>query len=149
VSGVDRSPQPSLLDLPELVGQASTSTCAATVRMVPDDERVVQSVAAPVQLSAYRIVQEALANVRRHSTATTVRVVVRIQPEANRIEVEVVDSGSPRHGTSGTGLGQVGMAERVRHLGGGLEVGARRGGGYRVRAWFPMDGVPSRQAVPS
>jgi signal transduction histidine kinase len=148
-SGVDRSPQPSLLDLPELVGQASTSTCAATVRMVPDDERVVQSVAAPVQLSAYRIVQEALANVRRHSTATTVRVVVRIQPEANRIEVEVVDSGSPRHGTSGTGLGQVGMAERVRHLGGGLEVGARRGGGYRVRAWFPMDGVPSRQAVPS
>ncbi|MGB7448739.1 MAG: histidine kinase [Ornithinimicrobium sp.] len=146
---VDRSPQPGLQDLPELVDQASSSTCTATVRMVPDDEEVVRGVADPVQLSAYRIVQEALANVRRHSTANTARVVVRIQPDANRIEVEVVDSGSPRHGTSGTGLGQVGMAERVRHLGGGLEVGVRRGGGYRVRAWFPMDGVPHRQAVHS
>ena len=138
---VDRSPQPGLADLPDLVAQASTPACVATVRLLPDDQHAVSGVAAPVQLSAYRIVQEALANVRRHSTAGAVRVVVRLDPEANRLEVEVVDSGSPRRGTSGTGLGQLGMAERARHLGGGLEVGVRPGGGYRVRAWFPMDGV--------
>jgi len=146
---VDRSPQPGLSDVRDLVDQASTPTCSATVRVMPDSKEVVDSVAGPVQLSAYRIVQEALANVRRHSTATTVRVVVRIEPEVNRMEVEIVDSGSPRHGTSGTGLGQVGMAERARHLGGGLEVGARRGGGYRVRAWFPMDGVVAHETVRS
>jgi signal transduction histidine kinase len=146
---VHRSPQPGLSDLGELVDQASTAACAVSVSLVPDDDHVLECVAAPVQLSAYRIVQEALANVRRHSTAHRARVVVRVDPEANRLEVEVVDSGSPRHGTRGSGLGQVGMAERTRHLGGGLEVGARRGGGYRVRAWFPMDGVKAHQSVGS
>ena len=89
----------------------------------------------------YRIVQEALANVRRHSTARHARAIVRVDEPDGTIEVEVVDDGSPRPGTSGTGLGLLGMRERAHHLGGGVETGPRRGGpGWRVRVWLPLDG---------
>lgn len=141
---VARTPQPGLSDLPALARESSTDQCKVEIRVVPDDEGVFQQVAAPVQLSVYRIAQEALANVRKHSTARSAHVAVRIEPSQNRVEVEVVDGGAPRRGTTGTGLGQRGMSERTRHLGGGLEVGSRRGGGYRVRAWFPMDGSMAR-----
>ncbi len=140
----ERAPQPGLGDLAALARESSSAQCDVEVRVVPNDEDVFQQVAAPVQLSVYRIAQEALANVRKHSTARSARVAVRIEPSQNRVEIEVVDGGAPRRGTTGTGLGQRGMSERTRHLGGGLEVGSRRGGGYRVRAWFPMDGSMAR-----
>lgn len=143
-SSMDRSPQPGLGDLTALVHQADTAQCTVDLQLVPDDAHAFSQVADPVQLSVYRIAQEALANVRKHSTARAAHVAVRIEPGQNRIEVEVVDSGAPRRGTTGTGLGQLGMSERTRHLGGGLEIGSRRGGGYRVRAWFPMDGSMAR-----
>lgn len=144
----DRSPQPGLGDLPTLIAEADSAICRVGLQMVPDDwdqGNGFEQVAAPVQLSVYRIAQEALANVRRHSTARSAHVAVRVEPHVNRVEVEVVDGGVARTGTAGTGLGQLGMAERARHLGGGLEIGARRGGGYRVRAWFPMDGTTDRR----
>ena len=95
----------------------------------------------PVQLSAYRIVQEAVANVHRHSSARHANAVVRVDEGEGRLEVEVVDDGTPRHGTSGTGLGLRGMRERAHHLGGGVEVGPRQGArGWRVRVWFPIEG---------
>lgn len=141
----DRSPQPGLADLAALVDQGNSAGCA--VRLTFSPHRDAGDVSAPVQLSVYRIVQEALANVRKHSTAQSVSVTVRIEQSANHIEVEVVDDGVARHGTRGTGLGQLGMAERSRHLGGGLEIGARRNGGYRVRAWFPMDGAGMTKGV--
>ncbi len=142
----DRSPQPGLGDLSALVGQGSSAGCTVRLTFAPEGDS--GGVSAPVQLSVYRIVQEALANVRKHSTAASVSVVVRIERDVNRIEVEVVDNGNARHGTGGTGLGLMGMAERTRHLGGGLEIGARRSGGYRVRAWFPMDGSVRREGAP-
>ncbi|MGC1208953.1 MAG: histidine kinase [Ornithinimicrobium sp.] len=140
----NRSPEPGLHDLAALAREASTTQCSVEMRIVPQDHDVFAMVAAPVQLSVYRIAQEALANVRKHSTARSAHVAVRIEPDQNRVEVEIVDSGAPRRGTTGTGLGQLGMSERTRHLGGGLEVGSRRGGGYRVRAWLPMDGSMAR-----
>lgn len=140
----ERAPQPGLSDLPALARESSSAQCDVEIRIVPDDDQVFRQVAMPVQLSVYRIAQEALANVRKHSTARSAHVAVRIEPSQNRVEVEVVDGGAPRRGTTGTGLGQRGMNERTRHLGGGLEVGSRRGGGYRVRAWFPMDGSMAR-----
>jgi signal transduction histidine kinase len=88
-----------------------------------------------VQLSAYRVVQESLANVRRHSTAHRASVVVRV---GEHIEVEVLDDGSPRVGTSGTGLGLQGIRERVQHLGGDADIGPRHGAGFRVRVRFPL-----------
>ena len=54
------------------------------------------------------------------------------------LEVEVTDNGSPRGGSTGTGLGQLGMRERAAAAGGTLEVGPRVVGGYRVRARLPV-----------
>ncbi len=135
----DRSPQPGLADLPALVEAGRNPGCSVRLTCAPEGD--IGEVSAPVQLSVYRIVQEALANVRKHSTASLAPVVIRIERDVNRVEVEVVDNGITRRGTGGTGLGLLGMSERARHLCGGLEIGARRSGGYRVRAWFPMDGA--------
>ncbi|WP_130014146.1 sensor histidine kinase [Serinicoccus sediminis] len=145
--GADRAPQPTLATLPDLVEQASTPLCQVTGQVVESAPGAAGRVPPPLQLSAYRIVQEALANVRRHSTARTARATVRVDEDAQTVEVEVVDDGSPRVGTSGTGLGLQGMRERAAYLGGGVEAGPRAGGqGWRVRVWLPLDG---RRPVPA
>lgn len=94
----------------------------------------------PLGLSVYRTVQEALTNVVRHSTADRVTVVLRVDQEAAvpHAEVEVVDNGNPRRGTSGSGLGQLGIRERAATHRGQVEVGPRIGGGYRVRVRYPL-----------
>ncbi|QFG67470.1 sensor histidine kinase [Ornithinimicrobium pratense] len=136
-----RSPQPTLFDLATLAAEASTPTCTVTVELVESEPGAGAHVPAPVQLSAYRVVQEALANVRRHSTARNASAVVRVDLQAQQVEVEVVDDGTPRVGTSGSGLGLLGMRERAQYLGGGVESGPRTGRhGWRVRVWFPLDG---------
>ena len=140
----DRRPQPTLADLPELAAEASTPTCQMTVGVVESAEGAASRVPPPVQLSAYRVVQEALANVRRHSTARHANAVVRVDEGSGRVEVEVVDDGTARLGTSGTGLGLLGMRERAQHLGGAAEAGPRTGTrGWRVRVWFPLEGRPT------
>ena len=137
----DRAPQPTLATLPQLVEQATTPLCEVTGQVVESEPGAAGRVPPPLQLSAYRIVQEALANVRRHSTARHARATVRVDEGAGTVEVEVVDDGSPRVGTSGTGLGLQGMRERAAYLGGGVEAGPRSGGpGWRVRVWLPLDG---------
>jgi len=103
----------------------------------------VDRVSPAVGLTLYRTVQEALNNVRRHSTACRARVVLRVQTGAGRggfAEVEVLDDGRPRSGTSGTGLGLLGMRERVASLDGALEIGPRVTGGFRVRVRLPLTG---------
>lgn len=133
-----RAPQPTLADLPALVERAATPVCAITCDVVEAEPGLAASVPPPVQLSAYRIVQESLANVHRHSTASRASVVVRV--DRHRLEVEVVDNGRPRRGTSGTGLGHLGIRERAHHLGGAAEIGPRHdGAGYRVRVRFPVE----------
>jgi signal transduction histidine kinase len=91
-----------------------------------------------IGLAVYRTVQEALTNVRRHSTADTVSVVVRVDESAAYAEVEVVDNGRPRHGTSGSGLGQLGIRERAATHDGQVDIGPRVTGGYRVRVRYPL-----------
>ncbi|HKF75057.1 MAG TPA: ATP-binding protein, partial [Candidatus Dormibacteraeota bacterium] len=89
-----------------------------------------------VDLSAYRIVQEALTNTLRHAGAGRAEVVVRYCDTG--VEVEVTDDGrgpSANGATGGHGL--AGMRERVGMFGGELQVGARNGGGFRVRAMLP------------
>ena len=143
----DRAPQPTLAALPALIEQASTPLCEVTGHLVESAPGAADRVPPPLQLSAYRIVQEGLANVRRHSTARHASATVRVDEAAGTVEVEVVDDGSPRVGTSGTGLGLQGMRERAAHLGGGVEAGPRSGSaGWRVRVWLPLDGHrPSRR----
>jgi signal transduction histidine kinase len=101
-----------------------------------------------VELSVYRIVQEALTNVLKHSHPS--RVTVTLAFRRSRLEVEVVDDGttaepgaaaertSYERAAQGSGQGLVGMRERVAVLGGELETGRRVGGGFRVAARLPV-----------
>ena len=92
-----------------------------------------------VELSVYRIVQEALTNVLKHADPT--RVTVTLAFRDSRLELEVVDDGTTaEHGAATTGHGIVGMRERVALLGGELETGQREGGGFRVAARLPVGG---------
>ncbi|WP_406288852.1 sensor histidine kinase [Embleya sp. NBC_00896] len=87
-----------------------------------------------VDLAAYRIVQEALTNVTRHSGAA--EAVVRIAFEERRIRIRVDDNG--RGGDVQPGNGVLGMGERARALGGTFDAGARPDGGFRVSAMLPL-----------
>lgn len=88
----------------------------------------------------YRIGQEALTNVRKHAGAGATAD-VRLRYEPHRIELEVVDTGTGRGTGTTTGLGQVGMKERIAAVGGELEIGPRARGGYLVRASVPTGGA--------
>jgi signal transduction histidine kinase len=143
-----RSPEPGLADLPALVDDHDAPGLAVSYRLVEEPEGCAAHVPAPVQLSIYRTAQEALANVRRHSTASRAGVVVRVERSATGgwAEVEVTDDGRPRPGTSGSGLGQLGIRERVATLRGEVEIGPRVTGGYRVRVRLPL-GTPRTAPV--
>ncbi len=130
------APQPSLADIPELVASRDGETLAVLHQVIEDVEGDLERVPAPIGHSLYRTTQEALTNVTRHSTARTARVTVRVG--AAHAEVEVTDDGRPRHGTSGTGMGQLGIRERITSHQGSVEVGPRPLGGYRVRARIPL-----------
>ncbi|MFC7309054.1 sensor histidine kinase [Streptomyces monticola] len=94
---------------------------------------------AAVDLAAYRVIQEALTNVRKHAGAGAKAEVsvIRVGP---RVEVTVLDDGPGEDGEpDGSGHGLLGMRERVAALGGSLTAGPRYGGGYRVHAILPVD----------
>lgn len=134
-----RAPAPTFCDLPALVGQFSNLGLDATYLLVDDDE-LAGSVPAAAGFGLYRVVQEALSNVRDHSSARTATVTVRLvrTGDGAYAEVEILDAGSPMGGTAGTGLGLKGIRERVAALGGEAEIGARAVGGFRVRARIPF-----------
>jgi signal transduction histidine kinase len=93
-----------------------------------------------VDLSAYRIVQEALTNVRKHAGDASATVTVRYGPEA--LELIVDDDGAgPQNGGAG-GHGLVGMRERVALFHGELQAGPQPGRGFRVRAHLPLGEPP-------
>jgi len=139
-----RAPEPRLADVAGLVEQTCSAGLDARCHVVEDAPGAIDAVPGPLGLSLYRTVQEALSNVRRHSTARTAQVFVRVdrRPEAGfahgYAEVEVLDDGRPRTGTSGTGLGLLGIRERLATHGGLGEIGPRVTGGYRVRVRMPL-----------
>lgn len=127
------SPAPTLKDLPELIASVEMNGVEVELRSSASTEAP-----AGIQLSAYRIVQEALTNVLEHSGAT--KATVAIDSSADGLEIEVVDNGngpSTDPGSSGGGFGLVGMGERVSTYGGRLDTGPGPGGGFRVRATIP------------
>jgi len=130
-----RAPSPGLDRLPELVEQAGAAGLEARVAI----EGRRGAVPAGVDLAAFRIVQEALTNVVRHSGARTARVRVGYLP--GRIEVVVEDDGpATAGGDSGGGNGLVGMRERAAALDGTVAAGRLPGGGFRVHAVLPLRG---------
>ncbi|HKQ02607.1 MAG TPA: sensor histidine kinase, partial [Actinomycetes bacterium] len=128
--GDDLTPQPSLGRLPELVEHMRQ----AGLRVKLTVQGLQGSLPAGVELSAYRIIQEALTNTLKHAGRAQAGVTVRYGN--GLVELEVVDDGqgppARRPGTGGKGL--VGMRERVNLYGGHLDAGARPGGGFRVHA---------------
>jgi signal transduction histidine kinase len=89
-----------------------------------------------VDLSAYRIVQEALTNALKHAGPARARVLLRY--DADELELEIADDGAGSGGGAGTGQGLIGMRERVSVYGGELEAGRRPGGGYALRVRLPL-----------
>jgi signal transduction histidine kinase len=126
------APQPSLARLPELVEEAAAG--GLRVEVLQDGDAVELPLG--VQLTAYRIVQEALTNVRRHAAAT--RALVRIDHGDGALRIEVTDDGRGPSGTH-TGHGLIGMRERAALYGGTLTAGPGPDGGFRVLAVLPVE----------
>ncbi len=136
-----RRPEPTLTDLPDLVAARGNGPLRTAYRLVETHEGAHAGIAPRIGLTLYRVAQEALANTARHSTATRADVVTRVVddgPGRAYAEVEIVDNGRPRPGTSGSGLGQLGMRERAASHHGTVEIGPRPTGGYRVRVRVPL-----------
>ena len=89
-----------------------------------------------MDLSAFRIVQEALTNTLKHAGPAQAQVTVRY--EDGLITLEITDTGHGPRGAQGTGHGLVGMRERAAMFGGELEAGRADGGGFTVRARLPL-----------
>ncbi|MGW8590368.1 sensor histidine kinase [Dietzia sp. NPDC055877] len=135
-----RSAGHGLDELATLVASHDTAGFATSFDVAVDPSHPVAEVPPLTGSSLYRTVQEALANVRRHSTATRASVVLRTGERPDHtpyVEVEILDEGRPRPGTSGSGLGLLGMRERVRSHHGECQIGPRVTGGYRVRVRLP------------
>lgn len=129
----DLAPQPGLAQLPRLLADTRAAGLAVELRC----EGGPAVLPPGVDLAAYRVVQEALTNVRRHAGAARCVVSVRHRPGA--VELQVDDDGRDRAADRAPGHGITGMSERVALYGGALEVGSRGDGGYRVRATLPVD----------
>ncbi|WLW57082.1 sensor histidine kinase [Streptomyces sp. YU58] len=142
---VELAPQPGLDRLGPLVDRISFAGLPVEVRISGEPRPLPQG----IDVTAYRIVQEALTNALRHGDGGKAEVSVRYADHALRVEVlntgPSVLTGSPparpappRH-RDGTGRGLLGLRERVAVYGGDLDARRRLGGGYRVRARIPLD----------
>jgi signal transduction histidine kinase len=132
------SPQPGVHDVSGLVDQLRET--GLQVQLWIEGES--RSLSPGVDLAAFRLVQEALTNTLKHA-GPQARAWVRIQYADRQLEIEVEDDGRGlvaglgRPGGNGHGL--VGMRERVALYGGDLRIGPRSGGGFEVRARFPLE----------
>jgi signal transduction histidine kinase len=130
------SPQPGIGDITAAVAQSSASGTPTSL-IIDGDEHPL---APGVELAAYRIVQEALTNVRKHA-GRAASASVRITYEPHALVIDVTDDGRGADTSlagSGSGQGLIGMRERVDIYGGAFASGPRSGGGYGVRAVLPI-----------
>ncbi len=140
------APQPTLGDISELVSQSVQSGVAAELTVAGEGRELP----AGVQLAAFRIVQEALTNVRKHATnqgAKPASAAVNIGYSTTAITVEITDDGVGAGMGAGNGKGLIGMRERVEIYGGELSTGPLAGGGFAVRAVLPVASSETRPTV--
>ncbi|WP_426508461.1 sensor histidine kinase [Dactylosporangium sp. McL0621] len=140
-------PLPGLAGLPELLAthMAAGQPVTTTTSVAGDDD--VGSVPVPVDLTAYRVIQEALTNACKHAPGAAVVVDLRYEPAALRIRIDNGPAPPPApppstEGAAVPGLGLLGMRERVAALGGSLAAGPRPDGGYRVEVLLPRSVAP-------
>ena len=133
------APPPSLSRVPDLVAEVRAAGLPVELEVHGDPRELPQA----LDVSAYRVLQEALSNVLRHAGPVPTSVSVRHEPRALVVEVE--DAGAPapapRAQDAPGGHGLAGIRERVAVFGGGVEAGPRPGGGFRLRARFPLQDV--------
>jgi signal transduction histidine kinase len=133
-SGAALAPLPGLGQLPDLLDQLQAAELPVELTVAGDPRPLPAS----IDLSLYRIVQEALTNALKHASATHAQVVVCYG--AHDITVEVTDDGrgaAPAAERS-EGAGTIGMRERVALFDGELRVGPRPQGGYAVQVCLPI-----------
>jgi signal transduction histidine kinase len=136
--GGSLGPQPGLAGVPRLADQFGEAGLDVSLTMID----VPTDLPARVDLSAYRIVQEALTNVLKHA-GPGARSEVRISLDNEVVSIEVTDDGHAVPTLPGSGHGIMGMRERAVLLGGGLTAGPLRDGGFRVVARLPIGGGPA------
>jgi len=132
---VPPEPAPGLDRLPELV----ESFRVAGLEVAVATEGEPRPLLPWLDLTAYRIIQEALTNVAKHAAGSPARV--RLRYPAGRLDIVVTDDGSARPPAAGTdppGYGIIGMRERAQAVGGRLHAGPRAAGGFEVRAELPL-----------
>jgi signal transduction histidine kinase len=131
--GAALAPQPGLHDLGELVEGFRSTGLPVRLEVTGQPRPLAQG----VDLSLYRIVQEALTNALKHAAAT--RVLVRLRYDGDEVTLTVDDDGvGAAAGVVVGGHGLVGMRERAALLGGSLEYGPRDGGGFAVAVTLPV-----------
>jgi signal transduction histidine kinase len=133
--GLALAPRPSLAQVDALV--KTVRDAGVPVDLHVEGEQIALSPG--VDVSAYRIVQEALTNVVKHAGSARAHVVVRYG--GDEVEVEVTDDGHGPVDGNAAGYGLAGMRERVELHGGTLEAGKGNGGGFTVKARLPLDVV--------
>jgi signal transduction histidine kinase len=142
----DLSPQPSLGRLGLLIDRIAFAGLPVEVRISGEP----RPLPAGIDVTAYRIVQEALTNALKHGNQARADVTIRYTDRSLRVEVlntgpsvftgsSVPPAGLDTRPGAGTGRGLLGLRERVALYGGDLDARRRLGGGYRVRARIPLD----------
>lgn len=133
------APAPGLASVGALVGRAADAGVRVELTVTGEPSPLP----AGMEVAAYRVVQEAITNVIKHSGADSCRVGIDYQEDSLRLAVTdrgrgvAVPAAGEAHGT-GTGHGLIGMRERVAMYGGDIDAGPVAGGGFRVVAVFPL-----------
>jgi signal transduction histidine kinase len=127
------APQPALGDVPTLVSQLREAGLPVELQI----EGECRALPVGIELSAYRIVQEALTNALKHAGDARASVLIRYGPETLELEIADDGPGAPA-GNDGGGHGLVGMRERVTLYGGRFDASQGPAGGFVVRARLPI-----------
>jgi signal transduction histidine kinase len=129
------APQPGVDQLAALVERVREAGLPAELAI----DGSPRPLPASLDVTVYRIVQEALTNALRY--ARRAATLVHVSYEPTQLRLEILDDGpaTAADATDGSGRGLVGMEQRAALVGGRLEAGPRLGGGYAVRAWLPLE----------
>ena len=131
------APQPGLTSLDALVAKVSDAGLPVETHVLGEP----RSLTAGVDLTAYRIVQEALTNALKYAGQARACVALTWQP--TELVIEVTNTGEARPQHNAAGYGQAGMRERLALYGGRLESGPGPHGGYLIRAHLPLEAIVS------
>jgi signal transduction histidine kinase len=133
------APTPRLIDVKDLADTVRASGVSVELRMEGTDRQLSPS----LELSIYRVVQEALTNVVKHAAGA--RAVAELTVSAGKVRLDIRDDGGPGGGApragQGTGHGITGMRERIGAFGGWLVAGPVAGGGFQVTGEIPIEGA--------